>query len=519
MNRKILIVDDDAEFLASVERQFETAQNIFEVVTATNGMEALNILKTTTIALVVSDLEMPEMDGFVLLAYIGGLYPDIPVIIMNEAGEAGAEDAARESGAAEYLEKPFTPKALLKTISEIYNKLSAGGELSDVSLEMFIQLFEMEQKTCTVRVFDKASGKTGALFFKNGEMMNARIEEVEGNDAAYEILSWNRISVSISDTCLVDDKLIQGDAQSVLLEAGHRRAKQKSDTLSPTPGAPGAADAATPADAAPKAPEGPAGASKLSNVSLEMFIQLYAMEERTGAITVENKEKKRQGVLYFKKGDIIDARLGNKPPNQAAYEILSWDKVDLSISTDCPVMETAINEDFQSMLLEAMRLKDEADMEEEDFAEEGAPPPKENAAQPVGEITLELPLEPEAPNEPKTPILLDTPVEGEVSILLKAPVAPDEPILLEEPILLDDPIEAPIELKEVVLKKRPAPRKPPAPRPSTNPPAPARKPAPTAEKPEKGAARVEPVAKGPEKPTIGSAFKKMVSRLNKPIGG
>lgn len=364
MEHKILIVDDDDEFLDRLVKLFKASQNIFDTVTAADGVEALNILKTTTISLVVSDVQMPVMDGFILMAYISGLYPDIPVIMINDPGEVGAEEIALESGAVAYLEKPFTLKELLHTISDTFEKMTDGGQLANVSLEMFIQLFEMEQKTCTVRVQDKETNKTGALFFKDGELYNARISEIEGNEAAYEIISWEKISVSISDTCMVDDKLIDGDNQTIMLEAARRKeAKNRTDDSTNS-------DEKAQVQEILDSGSMDAKGDKLTNVSLETFVQLFEMEEKSCSLTVENPKNNLKGVLYFKNGDLIDAQLNYITGKEAALKILSWEKVSVEIEYDSGLPEKRIYGDLQGILLEAMRLRDEVEMAEEDFTDE-----------------------------------------------------------------------------------------------------------------------------------------------------
>ncbi len=369
MEHKILIVDDDAEFLTSLVSQFKDSQNIFDMITASDGAEALNILKTTAISLVVSDVQMPVMDGFILLAYISGLYPDIPVIMINDPGEVGAEEAALESGAVAYLEKPFTPKQLLHTISETFKKMSDGGQLTNVSLEMFIQLFEMEQKTCTIRVQDKKTNNIGTLFLKNGELLNARVNEVEGNEAAYEILSWKDNFVTISDSCPMEIRLIDGDNQAILMEAAQRKEKAllegkvaEWDETAQIREILGKDTHGTDGD---KAKGG-----KLTHVSLETFIQLFQMEEKTCTLIIENTEKNLKGILYFQNGQLLDAKLNYILGKEAALKILSWDKVNIEIGFDTEVTEKRIAEDLQEILLDAMRLRDEGEMQAEDFEED-----------------------------------------------------------------------------------------------------------------------------------------------------
>jgi two-component system chemotaxis response regulator CheY len=111
MDSDILVVDDSAairKILQRVLRQTEMAiGNIFE---AGDGEEALEVLKAHRIALVLSDINMPKMDGLQLLGAIKGnaSWRQIPVVmITTEGGETKVGEAVR-LGAAGYVRKPFT---------------------------------------------------------------------------------------------------------------------------------------------------------------------------------------------------------------------------------------------------------------------------------------------------------------------------------------------------------------------------------------------------------------------------
>jgi len=68
-------------------------------------------------------------------------------------------------------------------------------------------------------VIDKKDNKSGVLFFRNGELMNARSGMKQGKEAAYEILSWSNVSLTIEHDCVFKEKLIDGDLQALLLDA------------------------------------------------------------------------------------------------------------------------------------------------------------------------------------------------------------------------------------------------------------------------------------------------------------
>ncbi len=225
MTKNILIVDDEKDMLLSLKEGFETYGEIFSVLLAEDGEKAVDKLKENVISFVVTDLRMPRMDGFSLLIHIMTHYPDIPVIIMTAYSRPVMERMAMKIGAVEYIEKPFRMDDLAQKIISTLEKESDGGIFTSVSSGMFTQLIEMEQKTCTVRLVNRSSDQRGVLFFREGELLDARVNNVQGEPAALEILTWDDVILSIQDKCSQKEKKIEADFQDILIEAMRLRNK------------------------------------------------------------------------------------------------------------------------------------------------------------------------------------------------------------------------------------------------------------------------------------------------------
>ena len=219
MIKNVLLVDDDTEMLHALKEGFKKYQESFSVVLAEDGLQALERLKRNLISLVVTDLKMPHMDGFELLAHIMVNYPDIPVIIITGYSTPEMEQLAREGGAVGYIAKPFLIENLARQILTALRSESEGGTLHNVSSGMFLQLIEMEQKTCTIRLEDKSSHKKGILFFNEGELFDARVNNMQGPAAAHEIFSWEAVNLSIQNGCALKENKIRSDLQPLILEA------------------------------------------------------------------------------------------------------------------------------------------------------------------------------------------------------------------------------------------------------------------------------------------------------------
>ena len=231
MIKNVLLVDDDTEMLHALREGFKKYQESFAVLLAEDGLQALNSLKQNIISLVVTDLKMPNMDGFELLAHIMEHYPDIPVIIITGYSTPEMEQLARKGGAVGYIAKPFLIENLARQILTTLRKESEGGTLHNVSSGMFLQLIEMEQKTCTIRLEEKVGGKKGILFFSDGELMDARVNNMQGEAAAHEIFSWDAVNLSIQNGCALKENKIQSDLQPLILEAMRRKDEEEPEDV------------------------------------------------------------------------------------------------------------------------------------------------------------------------------------------------------------------------------------------------------------------------------------------------
>jgi CheY-like chemotaxis protein len=234
MIKNVLLVDDDQEMLLALKEGFTKYQDSFSVLLASDGQVAVESLQQNMVSLVVTDLKMPRMDGFELLAHIMEQYPDIPVIIITGYSTPEMEQLAREGGAVGYISKPFLIENLARQIMTTLRSESEGGTLHNVSSGMFLQLMEMEQKTCTIRLEDKSTGKKGILFFLEGSLLDARVNDFQGEEAAYEIFSWDQVNLSIQNGCPLEENKIGRDLHLLILDAARRKDEVAQENLAET---------------------------------------------------------------------------------------------------------------------------------------------------------------------------------------------------------------------------------------------------------------------------------------------
>jgi len=112
----ILIVDDEPNYLVVLSELLRDEG--FEVFTAPGGNQALPIIKDVDLDMVISDMQMPGMDGMSLLAEIKKLDEDLPVLIITAYAEVDKAVAAMQAGAFSYLAKPFSNDELIVSINK-----------------------------------------------------------------------------------------------------------------------------------------------------------------------------------------------------------------------------------------------------------------------------------------------------------------------------------------------------------------------------------------------------------------
>jgi DNA-binding NarL/FixJ family response regulator len=117
---RIITVDDNDDARAFLRRFLCFESNIDIVAEAQNGLEAVELVRELQPHAVVSDLNMPIMDGITACGIIKKEFPAIQVIIMSVQDDAGPMRAAIENGAAAFLIKPVPPDDLLDLIHRAY---------------------------------------------------------------------------------------------------------------------------------------------------------------------------------------------------------------------------------------------------------------------------------------------------------------------------------------------------------------------------------------------------------------
>jgi len=129
---KILLVDDEQDILEIVG--YNLAQEGYQIVTATNGKEAIQKAKKELPHLIIMDVMMPEMDGIEACEQIRKIPELVNVIItfLTARNEDYSQVAGFEAGADDYIAKPIKPKVLVSKVKALLRRLKEDGPEGDV---------------------------------------------------------------------------------------------------------------------------------------------------------------------------------------------------------------------------------------------------------------------------------------------------------------------------------------------------------------------------------------------------
>ena len=116
---KILAVDDSASMRQMVSFTLKSAG--FDVSEASDGVEALKVAQSQSFDVVISDVNMPNMDGLTLVKELRAIstYKFTPILMLTTESSAEKKQAGRAAGATGWIVKPFNPDQLLATVNKV----------------------------------------------------------------------------------------------------------------------------------------------------------------------------------------------------------------------------------------------------------------------------------------------------------------------------------------------------------------------------------------------------------------
>ena len=215
--KTVLVVDDEPTartvLLEGLPRHLER----FTVASAANGAEAVAYLREHPVDVLVTDVRMPVMDGFELLAHVRKHYPNLPVVVLSTLAPEDVLEASPALGILRVVRKPASAAEVARHVREA-DADTVKGRMRGVALGTLLDLMQRERKTCSLLV--RSGEEKGRLHFLSGELVNAYAFslDLDGEAAARHLLGLDVVTIDFERSLHNHDRRIHTPLATLLLE-------------------------------------------------------------------------------------------------------------------------------------------------------------------------------------------------------------------------------------------------------------------------------------------------------------
>jgi len=212
--RTVLIIEYRIENLEKLIGLCRLSSAELAIRSARNQSDAMAILDSRHIDLIICSTVLPKTQDCQVMATLARRYPYIPLIAIAPS-QTVAKEQVKALGAAAFFEEPLKNEELLARMTELA-ETSSAGTVKSIPVHSFLQMLETEGKTCSLQVF--SGDASGFIYIKDGEPINAEAGQLFGEDAFYEIISWNEVIIDIKFFNGLRDKNIDLPLISLIME-------------------------------------------------------------------------------------------------------------------------------------------------------------------------------------------------------------------------------------------------------------------------------------------------------------
>ena len=283
---KILLLDDDQDLLEVYREMLGNLPRNPEVRVAASGARAIALLESEVFSLLISDLNMPKMDGLQVLTVVRRKFPQLRTAVMTSLVDTQFRTRAYAMGIDLFLEKPNTPQEIslfLDCVDSLLDRNEADAGFRGVQSKSLMDIIQLESLSHSSAVLKITNGSLVArIWFQHGEIVDAEAPEVRGEPAVRKILSWKTGAFEILPAELGRPRTVRTSVQGLLLESA--QAIDEAQANGSTASEP---EASAPGDAAPESPL--AALAKFEGV--EFVITLNEEAGKAESWSVENPQR------------------------------------------------------------------------------------------------------------------------------------------------------------------------------------------------------------------------------------
>lgn len=247
--KKVLLVDDDPNYLSLIQKLFsQMSRGSWEISTAQNHAQALEILRKGRVDLAVLDFNMPVMTGLQFLKLLSRSYPGQQAAILGARLDEEVRKACEESGAVLVLEKPVNNDGFALVFSALDALATAAPQEGFRGMMRRLGISEVLQMECLGNkssILEISTGKVrGKIFICDGAIIHAETGSISGQNALFGLVGLTGGEFTLLEYTEPPKRTIEGSWEGLLMEAaqlideGTVALEPETTAAAPTPGEP-----------------------------------------------------------------------------------------------------------------------------------------------------------------------------------------------------------------------------------------------------------------------------------------
>jgi CheY-like chemotaxis protein len=193
MRPKILLLDDDKDLLELYQEILTQLPSRPEIFTSTTGARAIAMLEAEPFTLLVSDLNMPKMDGLQVLSIVRRKFPELRTVVLTSVLDEQFRSRVYSLGVDLFWHKPGSGeeiKQLLECLESLLGREAQEG-FRGVQSKSLVDLIQLECLSQNSSVLKITNGPlTGRIWIQGGDVVDATTDELQSEAAFRRILSW-----------------------------------------------------------------------------------------------------------------------------------------------------------------------------------------------------------------------------------------------------------------------------------------------------------------------------------------
>src|SRR5215510_14674966 len=176
---KILLLDDDHDLVELYREMLGRLPSQPEIFTATSGARAIALLDSQAFSLLISDLNMPKMDGLQVLTIVRRKFPQLRTAVMTSVVDAQFRTRAYAIGIDLFLEKPNTGREVnffIDCIESLLDREADAGGFRGVQSKSLVDIIQLECLSQSSSVLKVTQGsQEGKIWIQTGEIVDAAV--------------------------------------------------------------------------------------------------------------------------------------------------------------------------------------------------------------------------------------------------------------------------------------------------------------------------------------------------------